>query len=66
VDIPFPMNVRDSLIAQGKVHPHHVLPESGWISFYIRNENDVDGAIELLQRSYVITVESYKKKSGIY
>jgi len=52
VDIPFPTRVRDELVASGQVLPHHVLPESGWVSFYLVEEGDVERAISLLRRSY--------------
>jgi predicted DNA-binding protein (MmcQ/YjbR family) len=61
VDIPFPMNVRNELIASGRVRPHHVLPQSGWISFYVRKDTDVAEAIQLLHRSYDIAL---KQKVG--
>ena len=54
VDIPFPTAVRKALVASGEVQPHHVLPDSGWISFYIREPDDVNHAIKLLQQSYEI------------
>lgn len=54
VDIPFPVKVRQELVAAGKAQPHHLLPESGWISFYIRQPEDVDHAIELFKLSYDI------------
>ena len=28
-DIPFPKPLRDSLVAEGRAEPHHILPESG-------------------------------------
>ena len=34
-DLPFPMTVRNELSSAGKVQPHHILPESGWVTFYI-------------------------------
>jgi hypothetical protein len=52
VDIPFPKNVRDELIAAGLAEPHHILPKSGWISFYIKQADHVEQAIALLRRSY--------------
>ncbi len=61
VDIPFPSRVRDELIAAGSAEPHHVLPESGWVSFYLRAVEDVDAAILLLGRSYAIAREQLKK-----
>lgn len=54
VDIPFPTRVRQEVVAAGQARPHHVLPESGWVSVYLRQPSDVEGAIALLQRSYEI------------
>jgi hypothetical protein len=56
VDIPFPKKVRDQIVAAGRAQPHHILPETGWISFYIRQEPDVDKAIALLRESYEIAM----------
>ncbi len=63
VDIPFPTKVRNEIVAAGLAEPHHVLPESGWISFYIRASDDVDKAIALLRRSYELAIhqQSYTK-----
>ena len=52
VDIPFPIKVRDELVGVGAAERHHILPESGWVSFYIREEGDVARAVALLERSY--------------
>ena len=54
VDIPFPKKVRDALVLAGRAHAHHVLPESGWVSFYLRQPEDVGHAIALLVESYQI------------
>lgn len=62
VDIPFPKAIRDELVAAGRVQPHHVLPESGWISFYIRNAEDVGEAIELLHKSYQLAQEQAARR----
>lgn len=52
VDIPFPKKVRDEIVTTGRAKPHHVLPESGWVSFYLREPADVEQAIQLLQLSF--------------
>lgn len=62
VDIPFPTAIRDELVATGQVQPHHILPQSGWISFYIRQPEDVNRAIELLQKSYQIAQEQAARR----
>ena len=57
VDIPFPKKVRDEIVTNGLAEPHHILPETGWVSFYLRKEDDVQKAIELLKRSYELAVK---------
>jgi predicted DNA-binding protein (MmcQ/YjbR family) len=52
VDIPFSRALRDELVESGVAEPHHILPQSGWVSVYLRNASDVDRAIRLLRRSY--------------
>lgn len=61
VDIPFPKKVRDEIVATGRAQPHHLLPETGWVSFYLRQESDVEQAIALLQESYRIAQKQKSK-----
>jgi Family of unknown function (DUF5519) len=51
-DLPFPRRVRDELIAAGRALPHHVLPDSGWVTFRIQAPTDVEAAVELFRMSY--------------
>ena len=51
-DLPFPRRVRDELVAAGRARPHHVLPDSGWVSFRIESADDVERAIELFRLAY--------------
>ena len=51
-DLPFPVRVREELVEAGKARRHHVLPETGWVSYPIRGEEDVAGALELFRRNY--------------
>lgn len=51
-DLPFPRAVRDELVSLGKVSPHHHVPDSGWVSFYIHSENDIPAALALFRRNY--------------
>ena len=61
VDIPFPKKVRDEIVAAGRAQPHHILPETGWVSFYLREEDDVEKAITLLHESYEIAQKQKSK-----
>jgi hypothetical protein len=62
VDIPFPKKVRDEIVAAGRAQPHHILPETGWVSFYLRQEADVEKAIALLLENFQIA-QKQKSKS---
>jgi hypothetical protein len=57
VDIPFPKKVRDEIVAAGEAEPHHILPDSGWVSFYFKEERDIERALSLLKRSYEIALK---------
>ena len=54
VDIAFPKKVRNEIVAAGRAQPHHILPETGWVSFYVGEAEDVEKAIALLEESYKI------------
>ncbi len=51
-DLPFPVSVREQLVAAGRAKPHHVLPNSGWVSYHIRDADDVGEVVELFRLSY--------------
>lgn len=63
VDIPFPTRVRDEIVAAGTAQAHHILPESGWISLYLRKNRDVETAVSLFERSYEIARKQLRKRS---
>jgi hypothetical protein len=51
-DLPFPVSIRKELVAAGHAAPHHVLPESGWVSVWIRGPEDVPAVIDLFRLNY--------------
>lgn len=51
-DLPFPRRVRDELIAAGRARPHHVLPDSGWVSVPIAGAETVPGVVGLFRLGY--------------
>jgi hypothetical protein len=51
-DIPFPMDVRNRLVAEGKAEPHHIFSRSGWITLRFREPGDVERAIGLFKLAY--------------
>lgn len=64
VDIPFPKKLRDELVRAGKAEPHHILPKTGWASFYLREPADIDAAISLLAASYEIARKQKSKSQA--
>ena len=59
-DLPVPRRLHDELIAAGRAVPHHVLPNTGWISVFIDGPEDVAGVIEIFRMQY----ERYSKTSS--
>jgi hypothetical protein len=60
-DLPFPMKTRNELVSSGRASPHHVMPQSGWVSYWIEKgeEEDVAAIIGLFRLRY----EQLKPKS---
>ena len=57
VDIPFTVAIRKQLVKAGKAFAHHILPDTGWVTVYLKTEEEVKNAIELLKYSYELKKE---------
>ncbi len=62
-DLPFPVRMRKELVAEGKAEPHHLLPQTGWVSYYPRGPEDAPAVVELFRLNYEHLVERSKKKA---
>lgn len=51
-DLPFPVRIREQLVAERKAQPHHILPDSGWVSYVIRDVSDVPAVIALFRLNF--------------
>lgn len=51
-DLLLPKAIHDRALAEGRAQPHHVLPDSNWVSVYIRSSRDVQTVIDLLRAAY--------------
>jgi len=53
---PTPLTPREGevlrLIAEGRARPHHVLPDSGWVTASLETEHDVDNVVSLFRLGY--------------
>lgn len=63
-DLPFPVRVRRELVASGRAREHHVLPETGWVSYGIGGEEDVEGAVALFRMNYERLTARNKDAAG--
>ncbi|MDQ4042933.1 MAG: DUF5519 family protein [Actinomycetota bacterium] len=62
-DLPFPIRMRKELVAEGKAEPHHVLPQTGWVSYYPLGPEDASAVVELFRLNYEHLVQRGKKKA---
>jgi hypothetical protein len=53
LDIPFPPPLHDLLLAGGLAEQHRWVPNSGWVTFRIRNEDDLRHGLWLMRLSYL-------------
>jgi hypothetical protein len=51
-DLPFPPRVREELVASGRASPHHILPQTGWVTYYIHSEDDLARVVALFRLNY--------------
>jgi hypothetical protein len=53
VDIPFPRPVHDFLLEHHLAERHRWVPDSGWTTFHIHGDRDVEHAVWLMRLSYL-------------
>jgi hypothetical protein len=51
-DLPLPRKLRDEVVGAGRAQPHHVLPNTGWVSCWMNGPDDAAGVIELFRIQY--------------
>lgn len=52
LDILFTRTLRDEIVEAKLARPHHIFPQSAWISFDVKSAEDVPQALMLLRRNY--------------
>jgi Luciferase len=52
VDIPFPRSIRDALLTEGLAEEHRWVPNSGWATFRVQSDKDLQHAVWLMRLSY--------------
>ena len=52
LDMLFTRAVRDQIVEAHFARPHHIFPQSAWVSYDVRSIADVPAALTLLRRNY--------------
>jgi hypothetical protein len=52
-DIPFPRAIRDALLEEHLAEEHRWVPNSGWTTFQIHSDKDLEHALWLMRLSYL-------------
>src|SRR3984885_3248632 len=52
LDMLLSRSVKQSLMQEGRVEDHHSFVNTGWISFYMHNDDDKEYALKLLKMGY--------------
>jgi hypothetical protein len=50
--LPLPRRIRDELIAEGRVRPHPVMPDSGWLHSDMDTPAGLESTLELFRMAY--------------
>jgi hypothetical protein len=64
VDVPLSMRLRDQLVAEGRASPHHIYPQTGNVTIYLNQPEDVQRAIEVLRLSYELAVKQREQSKA--
>jgi len=48
-DLPFPVRIREELVANGRASLHYLHPETGWVSYDLHHLDDVPKVVELFR-----------------
>jgi hypothetical protein len=64
-EIPFPKRVRDVVVAEGLSSKHHLFPESGWVTKYVRTTADLDRAVWLFRIAYLYKIAAPQRRVDV-
>ena len=53
-DIAYPRPVRDAVVGADLAGPHHLFPDSGWITYRVDGPTSADRVVDLLRLSYLV------------
>jgi Family of unknown function (DUF5519) len=63
-DLPVGRKTKDELIDSGRARPHHVLPDSGWVTVPMQSAEGERTVVELLRVAYERAVAQEQKSAA--
>jgi hypothetical protein len=60
-DIRLPKAEQERVLAESKARPHRWAPEAGYVTFIVKNEEDLEPAMELIRMSH----EHFASKASV-
>ncbi len=63
MDILYSRKLKQQLLEEGRIRPHHLFNDTGWISFIIQSKGDVSYALSLLKIAYESNTKAHSKCS---
>jgi Family of unknown function (DUF5519) len=64
-DLPLPRPFREEVVASGRAKPHHVVPNSGWVTVPMRTASDAENVIDLFRLNYERAVNAVDEHTPI-
>lgn len=61
-DIAYPRPVRDAIVSADLAGPHHLFPDSGWITYRVRGPGSADRIVDLLRLSYLVHAAALRRR----
>ena len=61
-DIAYPRPVRDAVVEAGLAGPHHLFPDSGWVTYRVEGSDSADRIADLLRLSYLVHAAALRRR----
>jgi hypothetical protein len=61
-DVAYPRPVRDAVVSADLAGPHHLFPDSGWVTYRVRGPGSADRIVDLLRLSYLVHAAALRRR----
>mgnify|MGYP000232194783 FL=1 len=63
-DVAYPRPVRDAVVEAGLAGPHHLFPDSGWVTYPVDAPGATDCLLDLLRLSYLVHAAALARRGA--